>query len=325
MKQATSWLDAAETAPPVRVERVALCSAVSAESVQRVAAAVQPATLSQLGPEDETNGLLADVMFGQPPPAWVLKSRRLRWLQLDSVGFEPYRQLVRPDVRITNIAGMFSVSVAESAIAGLLALCRGICELTQLKQQRRWRKDHLRPTLRDLHGMRVLIAGHGSIGRAMRTRLEAFGCDVVSFARSSHAELQRIEDVDALLPRVDVLVLCLPATPQTTDMFNRERLSRLNPRAFVVNVGRANVLDEAYLVEMLRRERLAGAVLDVTRAEPLPEDDPLWVTPRLVLTQHTAGGNHDEEKRKVAFFLENFQRLTSGKPLLNPIDPKRGY
>src|SRR5687768_14699417 len=76
VKQATSWLDAAETAPPVRVERVALCSAVSAESVQRVAAAVQPAMLSQLGPEDETNGLLADVMFGQPPPAWVLNSRR---------------------------------------------------------------------------------------------------------------------------------------------------------------------------------------------------------------------------------------------------------
>lgn len=267
-----------------------------------------------------------EVIFGQPPPAWLMTVPHLRWVQLESAGFDAYLNVSRPGLMITNLCGLFAVPVAESVIAGLLAVYRGIDRLATLQTQSAWRKMELRPTLRGLAGASVLLAGFGTIGRAIHERLAGFGCRLTTYARTNpQADLHDEAGLDRALAEADVVIITLPATAQTRGLFSAERLSRMKRDAVLVNVGRADVIDEAALVRQLCAGALGGAVLDVTRREPLPPDDPLWATPRVILTQHTAGGNHDEQRRKLDYFLENLARFQRGQPLHGLVDLARGY
>jgi len=272
----------------------------------------------------------SQVAFGQVPPRWLDGATQLEWLQLDSVGFDPYLgyDLDGRDqpLVMTNLRDLFSVPVAETVLAGLLALYRGIDPLQAARPQQDWCRGHVRSTLRCLSGANVLLAGYGSIGQAMDRIFKAMGCTVTAFARTNpEAQLHTVEALDQALPDADVVCLSLPETDQTAGLFDAQRLAKLRDSAVLVNVGRAGVVDEAALVDALNQRRLAGAVLDVTQAEPLPEGDPLWSTPNTILTQHTGGGFMSERQDKVTLFLENFERYRSGESLNNTIQLKRGY
>lgn len=177
-----------------------------------------------------------------------------------------------------------------------------------------------------LHGKRVIILGHGSIGRMLRRLLEAFECRVQSFARTtSGAELRTTADLDRALPQADIVACCLPNTPETCGLFSRDRLARLAPLAIFVNLGRGSVVDESALVDALQSRRLGGAVLDVTVEEPLPAAHPLWGCPNTLIMQHTGGGYEGELLDKTRAFLANFAAFRSGEPLRNVVDLARGY
>ena len=258
--------------------------------------------------------------LGSPEPAWVARSERLRWLQLNSAGYDPYLDLdwerLGRRLVVTNMAGLFAEPVAETALAGLLHLYRGLGTLADLQRRATWEGAALRPRLRTLHGARVVILGPGSIGLALKRLLAAFACRITVLGRRSpEADIYSLEALDAALPEADVACCCLPENGATRGLFSRERLGLLRPSALFVNVGRGSVVDEGALVDALRDGRLGGAVLDVTEEEPLPPDHPLWTCPNTLLTQHTGGGSAEEQAQKVDVFLDNLRRLRAGKPL----------
>ncbi len=264
-----------------------------------------------------------EVVFGNPPAAWVDASAALRWMQLESVGFNAYLALdwprLSPRLQVTNLAGFFDEPAAESILAGLLALYRRIDLFVEERPLARWAGNSARPGMRTLKGANVVLLGFGSINKRVAELLAPFGCQITPIRRGGTAEL------DAALPTADVLIATVPDTPETRGLIDRKRLAAMRPSAIVVNFGRGSLLDEDALADALEAGRLAGAVIDVTREEPLPSAHRFWRSPNLILTQHTGGGNHDEIDRKVARFIENLSHYRRGEPLIGVIDPARGY
>ncbi|MFI8434502.1 D-2-hydroxyacid dehydrogenase [Streptomyces sp. NPDC079020] len=270
----------------------------------------------------------ADIALGNPGAALVAEASRLRWLQLASVGIDGYLALDWPvlgrRLTVTNLGDIFADPVAESCLAGVLALYRGVDELTRLRSHSTWAKSAVRPRLRLLSGARVLVLGRGSIARRFAELLGPFGCPVSHFARGS-GDIRTLAELDERLPGFDVVVALLPGTPGTSGLLDARRLAMLRPGAVLVNAGRGSLVDEEALVSDLSSGRLGGAVLDVTAQEPLPAGHPLWTCPNVILTQHTAGGSTDEGSRVVEVFADNLIRFRSGSPLRNTVQWSRGF
>ncbi|MFB7914512.1 D-2-hydroxyacid dehydrogenase [Streptomyces sp. NPDC056061] len=270
----------------------------------------------------------ADIALGNPGADRVAEAPRLRWLQLASVGIDDYLGLDWPvlgrRLTVTNLGDVFAGPVAESCLAGILALHRGIDELCGLRSRGTWAKSEVRPRLRLLAGAHVLVLGRGSIARRFAELLGPFDCRVSHFARGS-GDIRTPAELDVRLPDFDVVVGLLPGTPGTRGLLDARRLARMRPGAVLVNAGRGSLVDEEALVSELSSGRLGGAVLDVTDTEPLPAGHPLWTCPNVVLTQHTAGGSTDEGVRVIDLFAENLHRFVTGTPLRNPVRWDRGF
>lgn len=269
----------------------------------------------------------AEVVFGNVPPEWLTQNDRLGFIQLYSAGINEYLPLdwgAPPLNRIVmaNLRGFFGQPVAETAVAGLVALLRKMAELAVLQSRAEWVGGKLRPAMRLLHRQRALVLGAGAIGRQIARILGGYECDVTVVSRSQPPTLA---DLDALLPQADVVLSALPETDETVGIFTKKRLDSMKPTAVLVNVGRGSAVDEPALIDALQAGRLAGAVLDVTAVEPLPPDSPLWRLPNVLLTQHTAGGYADEQADKVPVFLENLRRFRAGEVIENRIDFGKGY
>jgi glyoxylate/hydroxypyruvate reductase A len=275
-------------------------------------------------PEDEKKFLESAIVFGWCDSKLLESNTNLKWIQLDSVGYGQYQNVKWKDSsvhpRVTNLRFLFADFVAETAIAGLLAYIRGVPALVQLKQERTWNQLGMRKQISTLTGKKVLIAGMGGIGQAVKSRLCNFKCEISTYGNSletadfvCHAELDR-KIIDT-----DILIICLPENSSTIGLFDSTRLHQLKKSAVVINVGRGSVLDEEVLISLLSSNKIAFAILDVTQKEPLLENNKLWDLPNVLLTQHTGGGVHGENLLKLEFFLENLQLFSSGSPLLNEI------
>ncbi|MDD4108702.1 MAG: D-2-hydroxyacid dehydrogenase [Prolixibacteraceae bacterium] len=264
--------------------------------------------------------LNCDICFGNVPRSWIERSKKLRWLQLESVGYESYFTLKNKNLRITNLKGFFSVPVAESAISGILSLLRGTNNLCLLKESKKWEGSNLRPFLRTLEGSKVLILGAGGIGQQLKKLLIPFNCRISFYDKyNQQAQFSRKEELNHIIPDSDIVIGCLPESPETVHLLNEERLNMLKPSAIVVNVGRGSLIDEEVLVQKLMNRDIAGAVLDVTSIEPLPSDHLLWNCPNTILSQHTAGGFDKEIIGKIDIFLQNLEHYIKNEPLINVI------
>ncbi len=268
-----------------------------------------------------------EICFGNISPDWVERSIKLKWLQLESVGFDAYLKLEGQNLpTITNLRGFFAIPVAETVIAGILTLYRGMDKLVQLKESRRWEGANLRPELRTLNNSTAIILGVGSIGLRLKVLLKSFNCKVLLFDKyNTNADYTNIIDLHTILPDMDIIINCLPDTRETRHLINKERLKLLNENAIIVNVGRSPAIDEDALINYLKEKRIAGAVLDVTNEEPIPGNHPLWNVPNAILTQHTGGGYDKEILDKVDVFLENLKRFEEGSEILNEVDLIKGY
>ncbi|MPR35798.1 D-2-hydroxyacid dehydrogenase [Salmonirosea aquatica] len=266
----------------------------------------------------------AQWVLGNVPAGWLSgKNKSLEFWQLDSAGFDKYKHL-HLEARTANMGDWFARPCAETIVGGLMALLRGIDALTLLKQNKQWVGHTMRPHLGLLDRSKVVVLGSGTIGMATRSILDGFRCQVKTLARTSpRAELHTKEELLAELPTVDILVNTLPGTAD--NFVDREVIAAMRPGSIYANVGRGNTTDEAALIEALKSGQLSGAVLDVTQREPLPDDSPLWTLPNVILTQHTGGGQADEDVGKVDLFLRNVENLENGKAIESEVDLTRGY
>jgi glyoxylate/hydroxypyruvate reductase A len=271
--------------------------------------------------------LQSEICFGNVDPSWLEQSDRLQWLQLHSAGFGEYQNIdKKEDLVITNMKGFYGVPVAETALAGIMALFRGMDTLTLLQQDKKWVGGSLRPQLKTLYRKRVLILGGGSIGGHLHQLLKGFDAEVTIFGRRpANSDITEAADLDRVIPEMDLIISCLPETNETINLIDRKRLNLMPPHAVFVNVGRGSVVDEPALISLLQERKIGGAVLDVTAEEPLPPGSPLWTCPNTILTQHTGGGFDDEMLGIVRLFLDNLERYKNGWELLNVVELEKGY
>lgn len=246
----------------------------------------------------------------------------LRWVHVHSAGADRpvFVALRAAGVAITTSSGANAEVVAHSALAGILSLARRFPQLMAAQRAHAWAPLIAGPLPRDLPGQRATIVGWGPIGRHVARLLQAFGLEI-AVVRSraepvpSAVATVAFEDLDALLPATDWLVLACPLTERTRGLVDAAALARLPAEAHVVNVARGEIVDEPALVEALRSGHLAGAFLDVFAHEPLPADSPLWDLPQVIATPHSAGFADGNAARVVEMFLANLRRWCAGEAL----------
>jgi phosphoglycerate dehydrogenase-like enzyme len=247
------------------------------------------------------------------------KLPRLRLVQLMSAGAERLIPHVPAGVTLCNARGAHDAGVAEWIVAVILAQVRGLPTFLAAQQRGTWEFTETGP----LAGQRLLIVGYGSIGEAAERVLAPFGVTVERVARRARPGVAGLDDLPAMLPRADIVVLLVPLTPATVALADGRFLSLMRDGALLVNAARGQVVDTAALLAELQSGRLRAA-LDVTDPEPLPAGHPLWSAPGLLLTPHVAGATTQTIPRAMVIVRDQLARYAAGEPLRNVVGPQ-GY
>jgi phosphoglycerate dehydrogenase-like enzyme len=298
----------------------------------------------------------AEIFFG-----WSLRgeqvraAKKLRWIHSTAAAVH---QLMSPELRasdivVTNARSVHGPVVAEHAIGLMFALAKRLPAAVRYQQQQVWAQEqiscqHPHPT--ELAGSTLGLIGYGAIGSEVARSAAALEMrvlvvrqhpdknnDALSSRASAPGVGARVEGplptietlgldlLDGVVEQSDFLVLAAPLTEKTRHIINAERLARMKPAAYVINVARGALIDEAALTEALRNRRIGGAALDVFDQEPLPAGSPLWELENLLITPHTAATTDKMWERHYALIQENLRRYLASEPLLGLVDKQVGY
>ncbi len=268
----------------------------------------------------------------------LARAGRLRWLSSVAAGLDELDTpaFLARGVALTNASGVHGPNIAEHVLAMMLMFTRGMPRLFRAQLARRWDRNLKSRSdgPGELTGKTLLIVGLGRIGEAIAARARPFGVHLLAVKNNPSTrhdagvavdELLGMEALDEVLPRADHVCLTVPLTRETHHLLDARRLARMRAGAYLYNVSRGAVVEEAALVEALRAGRLAGAGLDVFEEEPLPETSPLWDLETVILTPHVSGVTPLYYERAAALFADNLARFLDGQPLANRHDPARGY
>jgi phosphoglycerate dehydrogenase-like enzyme len=268
-------------------------------------------------------------------PEFIAKAPRLVWVQSMSAGVDRYlgnRALMETDrIVLTNMRAVHGPAIADHAMAMLLTLSRNMRFYEHARAAGKWAEES--PPARGvaLQGKTMLVVGIGGIGAEIAQRAHGFGMRVIATRRSdapAPAYVENVgkpEDLAGMLPEADVVAVCVPLTAETAGMFGEKAFAAMKPGAYLINIARGRIVDTDAMVRALESGRLAGACLDVTDPEPLPEGHALWRQKNVVITPHVAADADLTEERHWALFKENVRRFGAGEPLLNCVDKKAGY
>jgi phosphoglycerate dehydrogenase-like enzyme len=282
--------------------------------------------------ELKARGAEAEVILGIVDRETILAARKLKWVQTWHAGVEtlPQELMDHPCV-LTNMQRVFAPVIAETAIALLLSLTRGLAQTSiPAFKERRWTRSEV--PLEDLYGKTLGLVGLGGIGTETARRVH-YGFNMTVLALDPKplprpdfvAELREPGWLMEMVPRVDVLMSAAPLTRETRKMFNEAVFRKMKQTAYFINVSRGGLVDQVALARALKEGWIRGAGLDVTTPEPLPADDPLWSCPNLVIAPHNSGYAPVRQARLIALVAENVRRYSLGLPLLNVVDKARGY
>jgi len=253
---------------------------------------------------------VAPYTFDRAPLELVRSMPRLRVIQTLTAGYEHVLPYLPDGVALHNAGGLHDTSTAELAVTLMLAALRGIPEFVRGRDRQEWRFDRYDA----LADRTVLIIGYGGIGAAIDRRLAGFEVEVQRVARHERDGVAPLTALPDLLPRADVVVLCVPLTDETRRMVDRDFLARMRDGALLVNVARGAVVDTDALVAELESGRLRAA-LDVTDPEPPPPGHPLWTVPGLLLSPHVGGNSTAFLPRAKRLVVEQLSRFAAGEPL----------
>lgn len=293
-----------------------------------------------------------DILFSTFAPDSLAALPRLRWFQSRSAGMNAVVGTpvwTTPAITVTSASGIHAPSIAEYTTGMLIALARDFSGYLSFQRRACWPmtpKNHVEQFPgRELRGATVLIVGYGSIGREVGRQCHALGLRVLAIKRdptrrddpgyrlpgtgdpagSIPEEIGGPEVLDAWLPRAEYVVLASASTAANKHLLGAAQLRRMRPDAFLVNIARGDILDEAALVRALRERWIAGAGLDVFAQEPLPAEHPLWGFDNVILSPHISGMTPRYDDHMAALFAENLRRYVAGEPLLNVVDRSLGY
>lgn len=268
------------------------------------------------------------MMAGAVPAGLLPTMPRLRWVQAMSAGVEGW--LALPDLpgglTLTCARGTHTESMPENIIGSLFYVAKPYAAAAASQKSAKWTHMVAQP----LTGKTLGILGLGAIGAEVARIATALGMRVIGTKRTpgpaaNVAEVLPPERTDEVLAQSDFVLLLLPATPATDNFMDAKRFAKMKPSAWLLNFGRGHTIKDADLIEAVTQKKIAGALLDVFRQEPLPASDPLWTTEGIVVLPHI-GGPHPQRDRFVArLFVDNLGRFLDGKPLKEVVDRTAGY
>lgn len=273
----------------------------------------------------------ASIIVGNPPPALLKDCPRLGLLQLQSAGTNAYLDgVLPPGCRLANATGAYGLAISEHMLGVLLQIYKKLADYRDSQHRCQWKDAG---TVKSVYGATVLIVGLGDIGGEFAKRVKALGAYTIGLRRQDLRkpdyldELHLSNKLEELLPRADVVALCLPETAQTKGLIGRRQLALLQPEAVVLNVGRGSAIDTEALCDALEATPTLFAGLDVTDPEPLPPDHRLWRLKNAFITPHVSGGHHLPETfaRIVQISAHNIQAYLDGRPLRSEVDFSTGY
>jgi phosphoglycerate dehydrogenase-like enzyme len=328
--------------------RLLLTTALRPESIEQLRAIspaldVVDASADPAFDIDTLEDPAVEAIVGRRAPADLSRVPNLRWLQVGSAGVDhladdpPWEH----GILVTNGRGVFAVPIGEYVTGAILRINQPIGAWAAGQAAQFWPAEQ-EPLATVVRGQTAVLVGYGSIGREVARQLAALGIRVIAVKPRPEIRADRsyrvagtgdpdgsipdkIVGLDALVEvaaEADYLVLTMPLTRASRGTIDARVLAALPSTAWLINVSRGPLVDEDALLDALRGGQLAGAILDVTSKEPLPAGHPLWDAPNVTITPHVSGAT---DRFRDELVIENVRRFVAGEPLLNPIDPARGY
>ncbi len=296
-------------------------------------------SLKLIGYSDSKDALTkvrdAEGFIGGPNEAIMEAGENLRWVHIFSAGIENYVSLPRlrdDSVTITNLKIYQGPEIADHAFALLLGLTRNMPAYLSAQASAKWSKSAAGGLpLVELRGKTMLVIGYGGIGLQVAERARAFGMNVMAIDKNDIPLTRTLDasgkpdELDEFLPKADVIVSCVPITPETEGMIGAEQFAKMKDGAYFVNVSRGKVVDTAALVDALESRKLTGAGIDVVDPEPLPASSPLWKMKNVIITPHVAGVSDERGGRQNDLIADNLGRFAEGLSLKNRVSAKLGY
>ena len=265
--------------------------------------------------------------FGAPPGT-LGKMPALKMIQSMTAGVDGWmaRKDLRAELPLSAARGTHLPQMPENILGALFHITKHYATIAGHQAQSKW----VRSQSTTLAGKTLGILGLGAIGVDLARKAAALDMRVIGTRRSpgsvAHADkVLAFDGTDEVLAESDYVVLLLPVTPQTENMFDRARLGKMKKTGWLINFGRGALIVDEDLIAAVKAKEIAGAVLDVFRTEPLPSDHPFWQTPGITVLPHIGGGHPDRDKVVASLFTENVRRHLAGEPLKELVTRDKGY
>ncbi len=253
---------------------------------------------------------------------------KLRWIHFLSAGVDTIWEwgLHEKELLMSKSTGVHAINISEHVMGMVLYFSRRFHLYFHQQLEAKW-KSHGGD---EVWGRTMGIVGLGHIGRECARKARCFGMKVIGSMRNPRS----VEEVDAvygpdelfhILKESDFLIVAVPLTPDTRHLMSTEEFKKMKRTAYLINVGRGNVVHEEALLQALKQGEIAGAGLDVFAREPLPASSPLWQEKNVLITPHVAGPTPRYMERAVTIFLQNWQNYRADKPLQTAVDLEKGY
>jgi len=296
------------------------------EGVEYVVAATDDDALRLAADIDATVNICSE--------SFVAAASKLRWVQMLSTGVNgvPFDLLREREIALTN-AGAYGPNMADHTMAFMLMLSRQIPQILRRQVEERWlKKNKPIPDPGELDGQTLLIVGLGGIGLETAKRAAAFGMRIVATRRHADRpvpdyvhELHPFDALADLLPCADWVNLSVPYTTETVNLIGDREFDLMRNGAHILCLARGGIINTEALLRALDSGKIAGAGLDVTDPEPLPDDHPLWDYPNVIITPHASGQSEVAHRRLGELVVDNARRFQRGEPLRNLVDLELRY
>ena len=314
--------------------RIVLCYPVEQRHIDQIAAAAEDAEVVDAG-QARIDELLptADIFIGHAkvPVNWdrVLRANRLKWIQSSAAGLDHclVPGVIDSDITVSSASGLFAPQVAEQTFALTLGLLRSMPRFFLAEAKR----EFIRLPTDDLRGKTVGIVGLGGNGRMIARLLAPWDVRLVAtdyYPIQRPAEVEHLwaaDELDRLLQQSDIVILSCPLNASTEGLFDEQRIGRMRPGSYLINVARGSIVVESALVDALASGHLAGAGLDVTEVEPLPASSRLWDDARVMISPHVGAQSARRVDDTTDLVCINLKRFRLGKPPLNRVDKTLGF
>jgi phosphoglycerate dehydrogenase-like enzyme len=277
----------------------------------------------------------ADAFIGDIRPELVRAGKNLKWVQTMSAGVERTlhlsggNDLRDSSIVLTNNQIVQGPEIADHALAMLLTMTRGILTFVEHRKIQKWQPRPY-PGI-ELRGRTAIVIGLGGIGQQIAQRSWGFGMNVIGVDPEDipfspfWQKVVKPDQLNEVLPQADVVFISAPHTEKSHKMMGPQQFELMKKDSYFVAVSRGGIYDLPSLVKALDSKKLAGAGVDVTDPEPLPEGHPLWKFDNVIVTPHIAGRSDKDRARMVGTIRENIRRFCEGQPLLNVVDKQKGY